>query len=102
MDTPGKVLVYGARWCPITGPLSRSLTKAGVEVEVVDCEKDPWRADKARVASLPTVVVLIEDSEVARFAGVVSPREVKQALRRAPQETLLEEGNSDEDNGTVG
>lgn len=91
MPAHREVYVYGARWCPVTGPLARSLGRTGAEVTLVDCEKEPVRADKAKVVSLPTVVVLAGGVEVARFAGIVTFEQVKEALRRAPLETSGDE-----------
>lgn len=88
------VVVYGAQWCPVTAPLTRAVTKAlegtAVKVDYVDCERDPTRADRAFVVSLPTVVVMAGKKELLRYAGVVNPRDVAEACKervwRAPRE----------------
>ena len=78
-----QILLFGARWCPVTGPLAKALAREGIDAEVLDCERRPEEADRYGIVSLPTVVVLDgEGQEIRRFQGTFRPADVREVLRR--------------------
>lgn len=80
---------FSASWCGpcrMLAPVFESSIKpsfSGVKFEDIDVDENPTEAQQYFVSSVPTVVVLKEGKEVARFSGVQSPMTYKNAINEA-------------------
>jgi len=87
LGAAGPVLVdfFGA-WCGpcrLLAPTVEKLAGEGYHACKVDVEERPDLAERYHVTAMPTLMVLKEGKEVARFVGVQSERTLRQALARA-------------------
>lgn len=68
-----KLLKFEADWCgpcKIMKPVVEKLAaQYDLEVEVIDIDENPMRANHFRVQSIPTVVLMNGEEEVARVVG---------------------------------
>lgn len=72
--------------CRMLAPMFEANIKpafSGVKFEDIDVDENPTEAQQYFVSSVPTVVVLKEGKEVARFSGVQSPMAYKNAINEA-------------------
>lgn len=79
------LLVFTATWSPpsvLLGKTLDALEADGVTVTRVDVDADDVTAERFRVISVPTVVVLRGEQERRRFLGAVSATDLRDALRR--------------------
>jgi len=64
-----KVQVWSAAWCPQCGPFKDGLTRNGVEFEVMDADTLQDKAVELGIRSLPTTLIIENDTEIARIPG---------------------------------
>lgn len=72
-----RLTYFGAPYCGMCKAIKKAtfdvLQEEGYDVEFVDCTRDPLKAEKWRVKTLPTVIVLRDTGEVFnRFEGNVT------------------------------
>ncbi len=78
-----KILFFSARWCSACRemyPTMEKLAKEGYNVMFVDFQRDKELVKKYEVTSLPTIVVLRGDEEIARFVGKVTEETLRKAV----------------------
>lgn len=76
---------FGAKWCPpwaLLGAIFDELEAQGVPVVRVDVDADPQAAERARIITLPTIVILREGQERRRVVGAVSLAELRAFVTR--------------------
>jgi thioredoxin-like negative regulator of GroEL len=82
---PLRLMVFGARWAapwiPLQGALDR-IAADGIEVERVDIDENDAAAERHRIISVPTVLVLRGEQERRRVTGAVSEADLRSLLRR--------------------
>lgn len=74
-----ELIVFTGKWCEHCQALKPILDAAkyhGVNIQEVDVDEDPRRAQLAKIKNIPTVVLAENENEVRRFSGVVSLNEV--------------------------
>lgn len=80
---------FSATWCGpcrMLAPVFESQVKpmfSGVRFMDIDVDENPAEAQQHFVSSVPTVVVVKEGKEIARFSGVQSPMTYKNAINEA-------------------
>jgi thioredoxin 1 len=77
---------FFATWCgpcKNLAPVVEKLAGEGHRVAKVDIEARPDLASRFGVTALPTLVILKDGQETARFVGVQSERTLTTALNRA-------------------
>lgn len=80
MESSERVLLFGARWCPVIAPLRRALDKVCV-IEYVDIDDAPTDADRHQVATIPAVVVLdAAGNEHGRLTGLFGANDLRRLL----------------------
>jgi thioredoxin 1 len=81
--TMKKLLFFGASWCnpcKAMKPVVAELQAGGLDVEYIDVGSEDERAEKYKVTSIPTFVVLGEDgTQVGRETGAM-PKAKLEAL----------------------
>jgi thioredoxin 1 len=87
LSSTDPVLVdFFATWCgpcKNLGPVVEKLAGEGHRVCKVDIEVRPDLASRYGVTALPTLVVITDGEETARFVGLQSERTLKAALNQA-------------------
>jgi thioredoxin 1 len=79
-----KLLKFYTPWC---GPckaqtmLLNEVDLTGVELTEIDCEIDPITASKHRITSVPTLVFIKDNKEVARFTGLTPPENIEEVIK---------------------
>lgn len=71
---------FGAKWCapwPLVNEMLDELEASGVPVVRVDVDADPTSAERFRIISLPTILVLREGVERRRVVGAISAAELR-------------------------
>jgi thioredoxin-like negative regulator of GroEL len=53
----------------------------GVELHEIDCEIDPVTASKFKVNSVPALVFIKNEKEIARFVGLTPPEDIEEVIR---------------------
>lgn len=72
--------------CRMLSPIFESQIKpafSNVKFEDIDVDENPSEAQNHFVSSVPTIVIVKEGKEVARFTGVQSPLVYKSAITEA-------------------
>lgn len=78
--TTWSLVAFGAAWCapwPLLHPVLEQIDADGVPVEFVDVDRDAAAAERYRVVTLPTLVVLRDGTERRRITGAVSAGELR-------------------------
>jgi len=82
---PLTLLAAGATWAPpwtLLQPTLDRLEEAGITVTRVDVDEDEAAAEKYRIISVPTILVLRGTEERRRFIGAVGYDELYAAVAR--------------------
>src|SRR5690606_36498210 len=72
---------FGAKWCPpwaLMNEMFDELEADGVPIVRVDVDADPTSAERFRIISLPTILVLREGAERRRLVGAISAAELRE------------------------
>ncbi len=82
-----RLLDFYAAWCPpcqAQAPILEELVRRHPEVEVVkiDIDRNPELADRYDVMAVPTLVLMSDDREVARFVGLTPLEKIEQELQK--------------------
>jgi thioredoxin 1 len=79
------LLAFGASWCgpwQLLQPIFARIEADGTAIRRVDVDTDEATAERFRVISLPTIVVLRGGDERRRVMGAISESELKGLLAR--------------------
>ncbi len=81
-----RVLFFTASYCGMCRALKKTLVEPlrsrGVEVEEIDCMRDPFRAERHGIRRLPTTIILDDDGEeYARYEGIATVEVVEMHAR---------------------
>lgn len=79
------LLAFGAAWSPPWRLLRagiEALASDEVRVQCVDVDEDPATAERYRVITVPTVLILVDGKERRRVTGAVSPAALKEMVSR--------------------
>lgn len=82
---PLSLLAFGARWCApwlLLQPALERLEQDGVTIRRVDVDEDEAAAERHRVISLPTLIVMRGGEERRRLLGAVSESDLRLYLKR--------------------
>jgi len=89
------VLDFYQASCPPCRTLEPSLERMAKQyagrlpVYRVDIERDMAAAERFRVQSIPTVLILREGKEIARLDGLITDDDLKAALERVVRDSLM-------------
>lgn len=80
-----KLLFFHATWCPpcrfcLKNVIEPLMADHEEQVEVIDAQKEPARAERMNVYSLPTFLLLDREKEVWRHVGSIRIDEIKRLL----------------------
>lgn len=83
-----RVLFFTADYCGMCRALKSTLVEPlrsrGIEVEEIDCMREPCKAESHDIKKLPTTVILDEDGEVyAKYEGIATVEVVEMHVRGA-------------------
>ena len=76
-----KLLYFSATWCgpcKMFGPILQQLSAEGIPVEKIDVGAQQDAVQQYNIHSVPTVILVENGVEKARFTGVKSKEEIKQ------------------------
>jgi thioredoxin 1 len=76
-----KLIYFSATWCgpcKIFGPIMQQLSTEGISVEKIDVGMDQDSVSRYNIHNVPTVILMENGREKARFTGVKSKEEIKQ------------------------
>jgi len=75
-----KILRFTASWCSPCKMLAMNLDGANIEtpIEVIDIDENQEIAQKYMVRSVPTLVMVENDTEVKRNVGVISTKQLEE------------------------
>ena len=76
---------FGASWCapwPLLREQLQVLTGEGVKVTFVDVDADPGAAERHRIITLPTILVLRDGAEKRRVTGAASVQDLREMMSR--------------------
>jgi len=75
-----KILRFTASWCQPCKMLAKNLETANIElpIEVIDIDEDQEKAIEYQVRSVPTLVMVENDTEVKRNVGVISTKQLEE------------------------
>jgi len=75
-----KILRFTASWCQPCKMLAKNLETANIElpIEVIDIDEDQKKAIEYQVRSVPTLVMVENDTEVKRNVGVISTKQLEE------------------------
>jgi len=75
-----KILRFTASWCQPCKMLAKNLETANIElpIEVIDIDDDQEKAIEYQVRSVPTLVMVENDTEVKRNVGVISTKQLEE------------------------
>lgn len=79
-----EILFFHAPWCgPCKAYIKNELPKIKKkhEVHIIDCQEDPFTADKYGIRHIPTLIVQKDGKEVYRGAG--KAEQVLEAIAKA-------------------
>lgn len=81
-----RVLFFTASYCGMCRALKSTLVEPlrsrGIEVEEIDCMREPCRAESHGIKKLPTTIILDEDGETyARYEGIATVEVVEMHVR---------------------
>jgi thiol-disulfide isomerase/thioredoxin len=83
----GEVLDFTATWCQPCqqmSPIVSRLEREGHPIRKVDVERERDLAERLRVRSIPTFVLLIDGKEAHRIVGMTSEAELRRLIARVP------------------
>ncbi|VAX40396.1 Domain of unknown function / Thioredoxin [hydrothermal vent metagenome] len=83
----GEVIDFSATWCgpcQEMAPIVSRLKRQGYAIRKVDIDQNTSLANKYRVTSLPTFVLVVRGKEVRRVEGKVSEGQLKRMLLQIP------------------
>jgi thioredoxin-like negative regulator of GroEL len=63
-------------------PIIEQLQKEGYDILIIDTDKDKKNTQKYNIESLPTTLILQNDTEVERFVGRISIEELRKHLTK--------------------
>ena len=77
-----KILRFTASWCQPCKMLAKNLETANIElpIEVIDIDEDQEKAIEYQVRSVPTLVMVENDTEVKRKVGFKALQDIKDLL----------------------
>lgn len=75
-----KILRFTASWCQPCKMLALNLEDAKIEtpIEVIDIDNDEELARKYMVRSVPTLVMVENDTEIKRSVGLISTKQLEE------------------------
>lgn len=75
-----KIYRFTASWCQPCKGLAMVLENAelGIPIEVIDIDVHPELTQEYKVRSVPTLVLLEDDAEVARMTGMSTADAIKE------------------------
>ena len=75
-----KILRFTASWCQPCKMLAKNLETANIElpIEVIDIDEYQEKAIEYQVRSVPTLVMVENDTEVKRNVGVISTKQLEE------------------------
>lgn len=75
-----KILRFTASWCQPCKMLAKNLETANIEtpIEVIDIDEDQEKAIEYQVRSVPTLVMVENDTEVKRNVGLISTKQLEE------------------------
>jgi thioredoxin-like negative regulator of GroEL len=77
-------MAFGAAWSPpwrLLAAALADLAAEGVTVETIDVDADPAAAERHRITTVPTILVMAGGGERRRVTGAVSPAQLRQLVR---------------------
>lgn len=91
-----RVLFFTANYCGMCRALKNTLVEPlrsrGIEVEEIDCMREPCRAESHGIKKLPTTIILGEDGEVyARYEGIATVEVVEMHVRDLDHQPFVSE-----------
>lgn len=91
-----RVLFFTANYCGMCRALKSTLVEPlrsrGIEVEEIDCMREPCRAESHGIKKLPTTIILGEDGEVyARYEGIATVEVVEMHVRDLDHQPFVSE-----------
>lgn len=78
-------MAFGASWCapwPLLQPILDRIVEAGITVQRVDIDSDEQLAERFRIVSVPTLILMRGSEERRRILGAVSEAELLALLTR--------------------
>lgn len=76
--------------CQQMSPIVARLEREGLPIRKVDVDREPELAERMRVRSIPTFVLLIDGKEAHRIVGMTSEAELRRLIARIPAEPVAE------------
>ena len=82
-----KVIKFSAVWCPpcqLLNPIVHKISRDydDVEFEFVDIDNDPDLAIKFKIASVPTLVFLVDGKEEERLVGAYPEQMIRNVIEK--------------------
>lgn len=71
---------YSASWCgpcKMVKPVIKKLQEEGLNIEVIDIDRDQTVASRKQISSVPTFILYDEGVEVGRISGVPTEADVR-------------------------
>ena len=71
---------YSASWCgpcKMVKPVIKKLQEEGLNINIVDIDKDQMAASHKQISSVPTFILYDEGVEVGRVSGVPTEEDVR-------------------------
>lgn len=91
-----RVLFFTANYCGMCRALKSTLVEPlrsrGIDVEEIDCMREPCRAESHGIKRLPTTIILDEDGEAyARYEGIATVEVVEMHVRDIDYQPFVSE-----------
>ena len=78
-----KILKFYATWCGPCKQQAEILKQLeGVEVQSINIEENEELVDKFKIRSVPTIIILKNDTEVYRHVGLIQLADLKKDLEQ--------------------
>jgi thioredoxin 1 len=75
-----KILRFTADWCNPCKQLTENIARSEltVPIETIDIDENTELATKYGVRNLPTMILMIDDTEIGRLVGVKTPKQIRE------------------------
>lgn len=80
-----KLLVFTAQWCgpcqkfkPVLQQLNQEIPE--IEIEYIDVDANPTSAQKYKIRTLPTTVIVTQEQEVNRLVGLKDINSLRKSI----------------------